>query len=145
MMDISEFLSSDSRKNIDAAMSIYEKTNKFGSKFHEIRKNTDGEISIDTIEGYVELFEPLVDEKLREKAKDLKKLFNMLRIMKLFDKKKNLEESDIFKMIEPFVEDDQKEMAQKFIQIVKALGSIDNKEAVEENSDITVDEKNKLK
>jgi len=87
-MDISEFLSSDSRKNIDAAMSIYEKTNKFGSKFHEIRKNTDGEISIDTIEGYVELFEPLVDEKLREKAKDLKKLFNMLRIMKLFDKKR---------------------------------------------------------
>lgn len=69
----------------------------------------------------------------------------MLRIMKLFDKKKNLEESDIFKMIEPFVEDDQKEMAQKFIQIVKAVGSIDNKEAVEENSDITVDEKNKLK
>ena len=48
-------------------------------------------------------------------------------------------------MIEPFVEDDQKEMAQKFIQIVKALGTIDNKEAVEENSDITVDEKNKLK
>ncbi len=141
MMDISEFLSSDSRKNIDAAMSIYEKTNKFGSKFHEIRKNTNGEISIDTIEGYVELFEPLVDEKLREKAKDLKKLFNMLRIMKLFDKKKNLEESDIFKMIEPFVEDDQKEMAHKFIQIVKAVGSIDNKEAVEGNADSTVDEK----
>ncbi|MGV8145600.1 MAG: hypothetical protein ACLKAK_04495 [Alkaliphilus sp.] len=140
MMDISEFLSADSRKNVDVAMSLYERTTKFGSKLQEIRKNSNSEISIDTIEGYVELLEPLVDEGLRENAHDLKKFFNMLRVMKLFDKKNALEEGDIFKMIEPFVEEEQREMAQKLIQIVKAVGSIDNNEVSKESDEILMGE-----
>ncbi|MCD5413800.1 MAG: hypothetical protein LR001_02175 [Clostridiales bacterium] len=138
MMDISEFLSSDSKKNVDIAMNIYEKANKFGSKFQAIKENSNEEINIDTIEGYVELIDPLVDEGLREKVKDLKKVFNMLRTMKLFDKKNNINDfndGDIFKMIEPFVDEDQKEMAHKFIQIFKAVSSMDNKETSDAKPD----------
>ena len=140
LMDISEFVDEDKREVIHKAIDLHLKASTMENKIQEIKSLNSTQLSIDTIEKYIDIFDPLLEGDLKNKTKELRILAGILKLMKSLDKKEKLDEMDIIEIIKPFMNSEQGEQLGKMIQIFKAVSSIG--EANRENPSPTEDNLN---
>ncbi|KAB3529026.1 hypothetical protein [Alkaliphilus serpentinus] len=128
LMDIAEFVEDEKREVIHRAIELNLKTNMMGSKLKEIQElGTEG-ITIEAVEKYIELFEPLLEGEIKAKSHEMKTLMGMLKLVKSMEKKKKIDEMDIIQILQPFVSEEQKESLTKMVQILKVISSMGNEE-----------------
>jgi len=139
LMDIAEFVEDDKREAAHRAIELNLKTNMMGTKLKEIKEMGTEGITIETVEKYIELFEPLLEGELKSKSKEIKTLMGILRLVKSMEKKEKIDEMDIIQLIKPFVNEEQGESMMKMIQIFKAISTIGNEEQDKESSTSKMD------
>ncbi|SCY04923.1 hypothetical protein [Alkaliphilus peptidifermentans] len=132
LMDIAEFVDDEKRDVIHKAIELNLKANMMGSKIKELQQLSSAEVSIETIEKYIEIFEPLVEGDIKSKTKELKILIGFLKLMKSISSKEKIDEMDIVNMVKPMVNDEQGESLMKMMQIFKALSTISNEASEKE-------------
>lgn len=124
LMDISEFVDEDKREVIHKAIDLHLKASTMESKIKEIQNLSSSQISIDTLDRYIDIFDPLLEGDLKNRTKELRVLAGILKLMKSLDKKEKLDELDIIEIIKPFMNQEQSEQLGKMIQIFKAVSTI---------------------
>ncbi len=124
LMDISEFVDDEKREVIHRAIDLHTKASTMESKIKEIQNLANAPISIDNLEKYIEVFDPLLEGELRNKTKELRVLVGILKLIKSLNKKEKIDETDIFEIAKPFLSKEQGDQLSKMIQIFKAVSSI---------------------
>lgn len=134
LMDISEFVEDEKREAIHRAIELNLKTNMMGSKLKEIKEMGTEGITIETVEKYIELFEPLLEGEVKEKSQEIKTLVGMLKLVKSMEKKEKIDETDVLQLLKPFVSQEQGESMMRMIQIFKAISTINNEDQGKEET-----------
>ncbi len=135
LMDISEFVDEEKRGVIHKAIDLHLKANHVEGKIKEIQSLETSQINIESIEKYIELFDPILEGQLKNKTKELKVLMGVLKLMKSLEKKDQFNEMDLIEIITPFVGDEQREQMTKMIQLVKVFSTIGNDNTTENSID----------
>ncbi|KAB3532872.1 hypothetical protein F8154_11325 [Alkaliphilus pronyensis] len=133
LMDIAEFVEDEKRDVIHRAIELNLKANMMGTKVKEIQ-GLSNEITIENLERYIQVFEPLLEGDLKNKTREVKVLLGFLKLMKAVSNKETIDEMDMLNIIKPMVNEEQGESLIKMIQIVKALSEIGNEESKGQNN-----------
>ncbi|MDR5657940.1 hypothetical protein RH915_00400 [Serpentinicella sp. ANB-PHB4] len=138
LMDLCEFVHEEKRDVVHKAIELDIMAKDLGDKIKDIQSiNTNNSgLTIDHIEKYFDLFEPFLDQQIKEKVVEGKKLLSMMKLYKSIEQKGKINEADIMTMIEPYIPDDQKDSLYRMINIVKVLSEMNTNE-----NDRTVEKK----
>ena len=134
LMDISEFVDNERREVIYKAVELHSKAKVMEDRLGRIQSFSNNEISIDTIEKYIEAFDPILEGELKNKSQEIRKIIGMLKLMKSISSKNGLNELDLIDAVKPFMQAEQAESLGRMIQIVKAVSTIGN-EVANNNAD----------
>lgn len=150
LLDLSEYIHEDKRDIIYKAVDMDIKAKKMQKKLKDVKDMQENEISVESMDKYIEVFEPVLEGELKGKVKELRKLLMVLKLVKSVEKKEKIDETDIIEAIEPFLDDQQGEALKKMVQIFKAISNIgnedtnkDTKEESEKSDQLTKDEEAK--
>lgn len=128
LMDLSEFLQDETKMLIHQAVGFDEKVKTLEKKLkelHVLSQNTDNKLQIND---YIDVFEPLLADEIKEKIFEFKKLISILKVISTMKNKDKIDELDIIEMIQPFVHKEQSESLMNMLQIFKAVSSMSNSE-----------------
>ncbi|GAB6086947.1 hypothetical protein [Alkaliphilus crotonatoxidans] len=124
LMDISEFVDDEKREVIHKAIDLHMKASLMENKIRELQDLANTPLSIDQLDKYIDVFDPLLEGELKDKTKELRVLVGILKLVKSLSSKQKLDESDIFEIAKPFLSKEQGEQLNKMIQIFRAVSSI---------------------
>jgi|GEM_PF-3252252 len=126
LMDISEFVDHDRREAIYKAVELHTKAREVEDRLGRARSMSSNEVSIDTIERYIDVFDPILEGDLKQRSLELRKIIGMLKLMKSIGSKNSIDEMDLIEAVKPFMPPEQAESLGRMIQIVKAVSTIGN-------------------
>ncbi|MBM7614842.1 hypothetical protein [Alkaliphilus hydrothermalis] len=135
LMDISEFVDEDKQEIIHKAINLHLKANHMEDKIKEIQSLDAHNLSLESIEKYIELFDPILEGQLKNKTKELKVLMGILKLMKSLEKKGQMDEMDLLEIIKPFVSGEQREQLTKMVQLAKVFGALNNDSSSEKTAE----------
>lgn len=134
LMDISEFVDHERREAIYKAVELHSKAKTMEALLDRIQPLSANELSIETIERYIDAFDPILEGDLRSRSKELRKIIGVIKLIKSLNNKNGLNEMDLIEAVKPFMQSEQAENIGRMLQIIKAVSTIGN-EASEAGGD----------
>lgn len=131
LLDISEFVDADKQDIIYKSIDVHSKIHHMGNKLQEIKSLDTQSITIETVEKYIELFDPILEGQLQGRTKELKALVGVIKLFKSMETKGQLDETDLIEIIKPFVSQEQGDQLTRMIQLVKVFSAINNESSEE--------------
>lgn len=128
LIDLSEFLEDEKKMLVHQAVDFDVKVKTLEKKLKELHKVSQDGDHIANIYDYIEVFEPLLAEEVKEKLFEFKKLASMLKVISSLKNKDKIDETAIMEIIQPFIHKDQRDSLMRMVQIFKAVSSMSNEE-----------------
>ncbi len=126
LMDISEFVDNERREAIYKAVELHSKARMMEDKLGRLQALNNKEVTIDTIEGYIDAFNPILEGELKNKVGELRKIIGVLKLLKTINNKSGMNELDLIDAVKSFIPSEQAEGIGRMLQIVKAVSTIGN-------------------
>ncbi len=145
LMDISEFLEDEKKVLVHKAVDFDFKIKTLEDRLNKIQSVSKENTAVANISQYIDVFEPLLDNEIKVKAHELKKLISVISLIGNLKNKDSFDEMDIVKLIEPLVDEEKKESLTRMIQMFQIVNSM-NKETVDKDKNIkeSLNKDNKL-
>ncbi len=126
LMDISEFVDDERREAIYKAVEIHSKARTMQDRLGRLQTLSNNDVTIDTIESYIDAFDPILEGELKNKAVELRKIIGILKLLKTVNNKNGVNEMDLIDAVKSFMPAEQAESLGRMLQIVKAVSTIGN-------------------
>lgn len=149
LMDISEFLEDEKKILVHKAVDFDFKIKTLEDRLNKIQSVSKENTAVANISQYIDVFEPLLQDEIKGKAHEFKKLISIVSLVGNLKNKDSFDEMDIIDLIQPLVGEEKKESLTRMIQMFQIVNSM-NKETVDEdktekeslNKNIKLDEDN---
>lgn len=134
LMDLSEFLEDEKKMLVHQAVDFDVKIRTLEKKLKEIHSLSQNGNHMANIHEYIEVFEPILADEVKEKVSEFKKLASIISVIGTLRNKEKISEMDIVEIIQPFIHKDQRDSLMRMVQIFKAVTSMSDDTTPTDNS-----------
>jgi len=124
LIDLSEFLEHEKKMLVHQAVDFDVKIRTLEKKLKEIHSLSQNGNHMANIHEYIEIFEPLLADEVKEKVYEFKKLASVINLVGTLKNKDKINEMDIVEMIQPFIQKDQRDSLMRMVQIFQVVSSM---------------------
>jgi len=128
LMDLSEFLEDEKKILVHQAIDFDVKIRTLEKKLNEIHNLSQNGNLMTNIHEYVEIFEPLLADEIKDKVYEFKKIASIINVIGTLKDKDKISEMDIVEIIGPFIQKEQQETLMQMVQIFQVVNSMKDEE-----------------
>jgi len=128
LMDLSEFLEDEKKILVHQAIDFDVKIRTLEKKLNEIHNLSQNGNLMTNIHEYVEIFEPLLADEIKDKVYEFKKIASIINVIGTLKDKDKISEMDIVEIIGPFIQKEQRETLMQMVQIFQVVNSMKDEE-----------------
>lgn len=143
LMDISEFLEDEKKILVHKAVDFDVKVKTLEEKLHKVHSILNENNPVESINQYIDVFEPLLEEGVKTKANEFKKIISIVNIIENLRNKDSFDEMDLIEIIKPLVDKEQEETLTRMIQMFQIVSAM-SEEKSDKDKNIKIDTDTKL-